>query len=124
MKMMMSHGSMRTPSALWWMVPITALLLFWILNLVMPLNADDFGCSVFLENGKAEIMTSFSQLMQDFIQKEAFSHNARLGNIYYRISLTFLPQWLNDFIVTLWVGGLIFLLLRQQHSTKDSTYRF
>jgi hypothetical protein len=107
----MSNGSMRTPSAIWWIVPITALLLFWILNLVMPLNADDFGCKVFCEKGTAEIMTSSSQLMQ-CIQKEFFSYNARLGNIYYRFSLTFLPQWLNDFIVTLWVGGLIFVLLR------------
>ena len=109
--MMMSNGSMRAPSAIWWIVPITGLLLFWVLNLVMPLNADDFGCNVFLENGKAEIITSFSQFMQS-IQQEVFSHNARLGNIYYRFSLTFLPQWLNDFIVMLWVGGLIFVLLR------------
>jgi hypothetical protein len=109
--MIMSNGSMRTPSAIWWIVPITGLLLFWVLNLVMPLNADDFGCNVFLENGKAEIITSFSQFMQS-IQQEVFSHNARLGNIYYRFSLTFLPQWLNDFIVMLWVGGLIFVLLR------------
>ena len=109
--MMISKDSMRTPSAIWWIAPIGALLLFWMLNLAMPLNADDFGCSVFMENGKAQIMTSFSQLMQS-IQKEVFSHNARLGNIYYRFSLTILPQWLNDFIVTLWVGGLIFLLLR------------
>ena len=102
---------MRTPSAIWWIVPITALLLFWMLNLAMPLNADDFGRSVFLENGKAKIITSFSQLMHS-IQKEVFSHNARLGNIYYRFSLTFLPEWLNDLIVTLWVGGLIFVLVR------------
>lgn len=109
--MMISKDSMRTPSAIWWIVPITGLLLFWMLNLAMPLNADDFGCKVFCEKGTAEIMTSSSQLLQ-CIQKEVFSHNARLGNIYYRFSLTFLPQWLNDFIVTLWVGGLIFVLLR------------
>jgi len=109
--MIISKDSMRTPSAIWWIVPITGLLLFWMLNLAMPLNADDFGCKVFCEKGTAEIMTSSSQLLQ-CIQKEVFSHNARLGNIYYRFSLTFLPQWLNDFIVTLWVGGLIFVLLR------------
>jgi hypothetical protein len=107
--MMMSNGSMRNPSALWWIVPITALLLFWMLNLAMPLNADDFSHRVFFEDGKPRIITSFIHLIT---QKDFFSHYAPLVNIYYSFSLNFLPEWLNDFIVTLWVGILIFLLLR------------
>jgi len=107
----MSNGSMHNPSVIWWIVPITGLLLFWILNLVMPLNADDFGCSVLFEDGQPRIITSFAQLMQS-LQSEFFSFNSRLGNIYYRFSLFLLPKWLNNFVITLWVGGLISLLLR------------
>lgn len=100
---------MHKPSAIWWIVPITGLLLFWILNLVMPLNADDFGSRLFFEYGNPKIITSFTHLM---MQKAFFSRYAPLVNIYYSFSLNFLPKWLNDLIVTLWVGGLIFLLLR------------
>lgn len=110
-RMLMPEGSMQKPSAVWWLVPIVALLLLWLLNLVMPLNADDFGSSVFLEDGKPKIVRSFSQVMQQ-VQRDFFSHNARLGNIYYRFSLAFLPQWLNDLILTIWVGGLISLVIR------------
>jgi hypothetical protein len=106
----MSEGPMRNPSAAWWLVPISGLLLFWLLNLVMPLNADDFANSVFLEDGKPKIITSFSQLMQQ-VQRDFLSHNARLGQIYYLFSLIFLPKWLNDLIVTVWVGYLMFLLI-------------
>ena len=106
-----SNSSMHKHSAIWWIVPITGLLLFWILNLVMPLNADDFSHRVFLEFGTPKIITSFSQLIQSVLG-DFFSYNARLGNIYYWISVNVLPYWLNDLIITLWVGGLIFLLLR------------
>jgi hypothetical protein len=107
----MSNGSMRRPSPIWWLVPITGLLLFLTLNLVMPLNADDFGSSVFFEGGKPRIIASFPQLI-DGLKGQFFSFNSRLGNIYYRLSLFLLPKWLNDLVITLWVGGLIFLLLR------------
>lgn len=107
----MSNDSMRSPSAIWWLIPVTGLLLFWILNLVMPLNADDFGSSVFWEGGKPRIITSLSQLIQS-LRGGFFSFNSRLGIIYYRFSLFFLPRWLNNLLITLWVGGLIFLVLR------------
>jgi hypothetical protein len=77
----------------------------------MPLNADDFSNRVFLEFGTPKIITSFFQLIQRVLG-DFFSYNARLGNIYYWISVNVLPYWLNDLIITLWVGGLIFLLLR------------
>ena len=102
---------MRNPSAIWWAVPVCALLLFWILNLVMPLNADDFSHSVFLENGEPRLITTLSQVIKS-AQGEFFSFNSRLGQIYYRLSLTLLPKWLYNFMITLWVGGLIFMILR------------
>lgn len=111
MRMMMSNDSMHNPSAAWWTVPIAGLLLFLLLNLIMPLNADDFGSSVFWENGKPKIIQSFSQVIEQ-VRKDFFSWNPRLGNMYYRFSLVFLPHWLNDLILTIWVGGLIFLIVR------------
>jgi len=60
----MTPDAMRNPSAVWWLVPITALLLFWSLNIVMPINADDFSNSVFVEHGVPKIIRSFSQFMQ------------------------------------------------------------
>jgi Family of unknown function (DUF6056) len=110
-RILMSNSSMRNPSAIWWAVPVSALLLFYILNLVMPINADDFNHSVYIENGKPGMMTSFPQFMKS-MQKEFLSYNSRLGQIYYRLCLTFLPRWFNSFIITLWLGGLIFLVLR------------
>jgi hypothetical protein len=107
---LMSDDSMRSPSAIWWLIPLIGLLLFWILNLVMPLNANDFGSSVFLQGGKPRMIASLSQLIQS-LRGNFFSFNSRLGLIYYRISLFFLPKWLNNLFITLWVGGLIFLLL-------------
>lgn len=107
----MTTDAMRNPSTVWWLVPITGLLLFWTLNLVMPLNADDFANSVFFESGKPKLIPSLSQLMQS-VQGDLFSHNARLGNIYYRFSLALLPRWLNALFITLWVGSMFFLLLR------------
>jgi hypothetical protein len=109
--MLTTSGAIRNPSSIWWLVPVTALLLFWLLNIVMPINADDFASSVFFETGKPKIITSFSQVMYS-VQKDFLSHNARLGNTYYRLSLAFLPRWLNAFLMTLWVGSLIFLILR------------
>lgn len=105
----MTNDSMRNPSAIWWIVPITGLLLFWVLNLVMPLNADDFSHRVFMEYGNPKIVTSFTHLI---MQKDFFSRYAPLVNIYYSFSLNFLPKWLNNLVATLWVGILIFLLLR------------
>jgi hypothetical protein len=110
-KISLSNGSLQQPSTAWWLIPIMGLLLFWTLNLVMPLNADDFASSVFLEDGKPRIITSVSQLIHS-LRGQFLSFNSRLGNIYYRFSLFFLPKWLNNLVITLWVGGLIFLLVR------------
>jgi hypothetical protein len=107
----MSTDSMRDTSALWWLSPAIGLLLFWVINFLMPLNADDFAHRVFFENGTPKIITSFPQLIQR-VQSDLFSYNARLGNIYYWFSLNLFPKWLNNLIVTLWVGSLIFLLMR------------
>jgi hypothetical protein len=109
--MRISQPTLHNSSVLWWLVPITGLLLFWTLNLVMPLSVDDFGCSVFSEAGKPKLIKSLSQLMQS-VQGNLLSYDARLGILYYRFSLIFLPRQINTFVLTLWVGSLVFLLLR------------
>ena len=108
--MKMSNDSMRAPSAIWWIIPIAGLLLFWTLNLVMPLNADDFFNRIIVEHGTPKIITSFSYLLQKL--KGDLLSCYPLAYVYSSFSLNVLPKWLYNLIATLWVGGLIFLILR------------